>query len=106
MADYGDPPQPPAPTPITIRVVQDLPPPAPPPMDGESPQPQESSEPSNKHDEFYKYWDRFVSEEPTGRNFKAKRREALSKNIVSLDSDLEGRPSHRTRRNKDGIVTT
>lgn len=110
MADYGDLPQPPpapAPTPITIRVVQDLPPP-PPPNDTGDPttQPEQSSEKSNKHDEFYRYWDRFLSEEPTGKNTKTRRRNGNSKNIVSLDSDLEGRPAHLTRRNTEGIEIT
>jgi hypothetical protein len=117
MASYAEPtpgPTPLEPTPITIRLVQDPPVPAPggdaneagsTAGDGGPP----SQGPSGKHDEFYKYWDRFLGETPDGKYPKKKKRDgdAAGKNgVVSLDADLEGRPTHLTRRNTQGVVTT
>ena len=103
MDSYGDAPPLPGPTPIVIRVVQD-PPAAPAPMvDAPLPPPPDAPE---KNDEFYKYWDRFLNEKPSGKNSKKALREAQNAGIVSLDADPEGRPSHLTRRNTQGIVNT
>lgn len=98
-------PGPPQPTPINIRLVQDMPgppppPPPPPPEDDAVPPAPESSA---KRDAFYKYWDRFLAEKPNGKRTKSSRPTPKGQSgLPSLDVDVEGNPSHMLRENAKG----
>jgi len=77
--------------------------PDPQPIPGPAPQPDialplaivapAADEKKEKHDGFYKSWDRFT---------KKKRLLSIT---ASLDHDAEGRPGHGVRRNTEGVVS-
>lgn len=98
-------PGPPQPAPISIRLVQD----GPAPVDGDGmPPPPPPPEAGDKRDEFYKYWDRFLAEKPSGKSAKAVQihKPKGQTGAVSLDTDVEGNPTHTTRRNTQGQAAT
>jgi hypothetical protein len=54
-----------------------------------------------KHDDFYKYWDRFVRVKG-----KIKTRKESKGEGPSLDRDVEGRPGHKlVRSNTEGVTS-
>jgi hypothetical protein len=53
-----------------------------------------------KHDDFYKYWDRFTSAKGKAKS------KAEPRGEPSLDRDVEGRPGHKlVRSNTEGVVS-
>jgi hypothetical protein len=55
----------------------------------------------NKHDDFYKYWDRFVRVKGKAQIKRESKGEG-----PSLDRDVEGRPGHKlVRTNTEGVTS-